>query len=75
MDPHEIAVEVILKYGALAAMPGEIYNIALTFGVRLDMPDLAFAESINVSVGLWLNSNGLSVHFCSPIPRIAKVSH
>lgn len=75
MDPHEIAVEVVLKRGALAAMPGEIHNVTLTFRVRLDMPYLAFAKSINVSVSLWLDSNGLSVHFCSPIPRIAKVSH
>lgn len=75
MDPHQIAVEIVLKRGALAAMPGEIHNVTLTFRVRLDMPDLAFAKSVNVSVSLWLNSNGLSVHFCSPVPCVAKVSH
>ena len=75
MDPHEIAVEVVLESGALAAMPGEIHNVTLTFRVRLDMPDLAFAKSINVSASLWLSSNGLSVHFCSPVPCVAKVSH
>ena len=75
MDPHKIAVEVVFKGGALAAMPGEIHNITLTFRVRLYMPDLAFAESINVSISLWLNSNGMSVHFCPPVPRVAKVSH
>lgn len=75
MDPHEIAVEVVFKGGSLAAMPGKIHNVTLTFRVRLDMPDLAFAEPVNVSVSLWLNSNGLSVHFCPPVPRVTKVSH
>ena len=59
MDPHEIAVEVVFEGGALTAMPGEIHNVTLTFGVRLDVPDLAFAESISVSVRLWLSSDGL----------------
>src|SRR5262245_40349725 len=51
MDPHEVAVEIVLEHAPVAAVPGKVDDISAlgTLGL-FDIADLAFAKHLGAPV-------------------------
>lgn len=57
MNPHEVAVEVLLEFRSLAPVPCKEYQVAFARRMFLDVADLAIAKSVNVSLYNYDSSN------------------